>query len=279
MVENLCTQRGLITSYGAPSGRRLLLILPCCRARTGADVEPERGQSTPPMRCQRRRICCGDPAGSPVRHRKGVSSQHNRVRNILAEQCHGLAQFVVGVLQQRDSRRCGVLGPGRRTRYEDAAGGSGPILCWKRRWRIVELRRWGWNPNGAGSTGSCAALSARSATRALSVPSRVRTAPTSATHRSSCSGSNPPMRSLASNQDYSRFRTSNRRTRQHLPGRHWLRRSLDLHLLGDWTDDAREFVVFPQDAYPDHAGPYDYTRVVLNAEPPPLPPRRGQRPP
>ena len=44
-----------------------------------------------------------------------------------------------------------------------------------------------------------------------------------------------------------------------------LRRSLDLHPLGDWTDDARELVVFPQDAYPDHAGPHDYTRAVLNA--------------
>ena len=85
MVENLCTQHGSITSYGAPSGRRLLLILPCCRARTGPDVEPERlGNRLMPMRCQRRRICCGDSAGSPVRHRKGVSSQHNRVRNILA---------------------------------------------------------------------------------------------------------------------------------------------------------------------------------------------------
>ena len=49
-----------------------------------------------------------------------------------------------------------------------------------------------------------------------------------------------------------------------------LRRSLDFHPLGDWTDDAREFVVFPQDAYPDHAGPHDYTRAVLNAEPLPL---------
>ena len=47
-----------------------------------------------------------------------------------------------------------------------------------------------------------------------------------------------------------------------------LRRSLDLHPLGDWTDDARELVVFPQDAYLDHAGPHDYTRAVLNAEPP-----------
>ena len=43
MVEILCTQRGSITSYGALSGRRLLLILPCCRARTGPAVEPERG--------------------------------------------------------------------------------------------------------------------------------------------------------------------------------------------------------------------------------------------
>ena len=53
-----------------------------------------------------------------------------------------------------------------------------------------------------------------------------------------------------------------------------LRRSLDLHPLGDWTDDARQLVVFPQDAYPDHAGPHDYTRAVLNAEPAPLERRR-----
>ena len=56
-----------------------------------------------------------------------------------------------------------------------------------------------------------------------------------------------------------------------------LRRSLDIHPLGDWTDDAGELVVFPQDAYPDHAGPHDYTRAVLNAEPPP-PERRRARP-
>ena len=41
-----------------------------------------------------------------------------------------------------------------------------------------------------------------------------------------------------------------------------LRRSLDLHPLGDWTDDARKLTVFPQDAYPDHAGPHDHTRAV-----------------
>ena len=52
-----------------------------------------------------------------------------------------------------------------------------------------------------------------------------------------------------------------------------LRRSLDLHALGDWTDDARELVVFPQDAYPENAGPHDYTRAVLRAHP--SPPRRG----
>ena len=55
-----------------------------------------------------------------------------------------------------------------------------------------------------------------------------------------------------------------------------LRRSLDLYPLGDWTDDARELVVFPEDVYPDHAGPHDYTRAVLNAEPPP-PHRRPVR--
>ena len=55
-----------------------------------------------------------------------------------------------------------------------------------------------------------------------------------------------------------------------------VRRSLDLHPLGDWTDDARELVVFPQDAYPEHAGPHDYTRAALNAGPPPWA-RRGAR--
>ena len=53
-----------------------------------------------------------------------------------------------------------------------------------------------------------------------------------------------------------------------------VRRSLDLHPLGHWTDDARRLVVFPQDAYPDYAGPHDYTRAVLNAHPDPP---RGRR--
>ena len=47
-----------------------------------------------------------------------------------------------------------------------------------------------------------------------------------------------------------------------------VRRSLELHPLGDWTDDARNLVVFPQDAYPDHTGRHDYTRAVLPAHPP-----------
>ena len=55
-----------------------------------------------------------------------------------------------------------------------------------------------------------------------------------------------------------------------------LRRSLDLHPLGDWTDDAHALVAFPQDAYPDHSGPHDYTRAVLRADPPPG--RRRARP-
>ena len=42
-----------------------------------------------------------------------------------------------------------------------------------------------------------------------------------------------------------------------------VRRSLDFHRLGDWTGDARELVVLPQDTYPEHAGPHDYTRAVL----------------
>ena len=44
-------------------------------------------------------------------------------------------------------------------------------------------------------------------------------------------------------------------------------RSLDLHPLGDWTDDVAVLVVFPRDAYPENAGPHDYTRAVLNADP------------
>ena len=46
-----------------------------------------------------------------------------------------------------------------------------------------------------------------------------------------------------------------------------LRRSLDLHPLGDWTDDASELVVFPQNSYPDNTGRHDYTRAVFRAGP------------
>ena len=56
-----------------------------------------------------------------------------------------------------------------------------------------------------------------------------------------------------------------------------VRRSLDLHPLGDWTDDARRLVIFPQDAYPENAGPHDYTRVVLNAASPSRVRRRAPR--
>ena len=47
-----------------------------------------------------------------------------------------------------------------------------------------------------------------------------------------------------------------------------VRRSLDLHPLGDRTDDVRNLRAFPQDAYPDHSSPHDYTRAVLTAGPP-----------
>ena len=56
-----------------------------------------------------------------------------------------------------------------------------------------------------------------------------------------------------------------------------LRRSLDLHPLGDWTHDPRELVVFPQDAYPEHAGAHDYTRAAPRANPPSLERRRRAR--
>ena len=51
---------------------------------------------------------------------------------------------------------------------------------------------------------------------------------------------------------------------------------LDLHRMGDWTNDARQLAVFPQDAYPENSGPHDYTRAVLSAEP--SSPRRRTRP-
>ena len=53
-----------------------------------------------------------------------------------------------------------------------------------------------------------------------------------------------------------------------------VRRSLVLFPLGDWADDARKLRVFPPDAYPEHAGPRDYTRAVLNANV-----ATGRRPP
>ena len=34
-----------------------------------------------------------------------------------------------------------------------------------------------------------------------------------------------------------------------------VQRSLGLHPLGDWTDDAGELAVFAQDAYPENAEP------------------------
>ena len=56
-------------------------------------------------------------------------------------------------------------------------------------------------------------------------------------------------------------------------------RSLGLHPLGDWTDDAGELAVFAQDAHPENAGPHDHTRAVLNASPPPRRRRTGPREP
>ena len=71
------------------------------------------------------------------------------------------------------------------------AAGQAPSCVGAHEVRFVVPRRWGWNPNGAGSAGSCSATSVRSALSAVSVSSRVRTAPISAMHRASCSGSSP----------------------------------------------------------------------------------------
>ena len=56
-----------------------------------------------------------------------------------------------------------------------------------------------------------------------------------------------------------------------------VQRSLELHPLGDWTDDAGELLVCAQDAYPENAGPHDYTRAVLEAKPSPPRRRRDSR--
>ena len=45
-------------------------------------------------------------------------------------------------------------------------------------------------------------------------------------------------------------------------------------MVGEWTDDARRLVVFPQDSYPKNAGRHDYTRAVLNAPSAPVLPLR-----
>ena len=58
-----------------------------------------------------------------------------------------------------------------------------------------------------------------------------------------------------------------------------VRRSLGLHPLGDWTDDAGALVVFPQDDYPDNAGPHDCIWAVLSADPPSRRRRSGPRKP
>ena len=73
----------------------------------------------------------------------------------------------------------------RQTRTRALHGGSGPILCWNRRYRFNVSRRWGWNPNGAGRTGGCRSTRARRAQGAVSVSRRARTASTSAMHRAS----------------------------------------------------------------------------------------------
>ena len=57
-----------------------------------------------------------------------------------------------------------------------------------------------------------------------------------------------------------------------------VRRSLDLHPLGDWTDDTRQLVACAQDAYPENSGPHDYTRAVLNAVTAPRRRRRARTP-
>ena len=41
-----------------------------------------------------------------------------------------------------------------------------------------------------------------------------------------------------------------------------LLRSLDLRRMGDWTDDARRLVVFPQDDYPEKAVRNSYKLLI-----------------
>ena len=105
-----------------------------------------RGQSTPPMRCQRRRICCGDSAGSPVRHRKGVSSQHNRVRNILAHLYHAPTQFLATSYGYDIQNRRVALQLRAQGSFRRLFCGSLPVRgrCpGHRRWPVGAVRR-GW---------------------------------------------------------------------------------------------------------------------------------------
>ena len=43
-----------------------------------------------------------------------------------------------------------------------------------------------------------------------------------------------------------------------------------------WSNGVGDLVVFPQNVYPDNFGPHDYTRVVLNANPPAISRGRSQ---
>ena len=96
-------------------------------------------------------VQCAADLSAAQRHTEHVGDE------AVAEQRDGFAQLLIGVVHGRGPRRWGASAR-ERGRYAGADGGSGPILCWRARLRFVVLRRWGWNPNGAGSAWSCAAV-------------------------------------------------------------------------------------------------------------------------
>ena len=98
------------------------------------------------------------------------------------------------MVQERDSVAAGCLAPGDAHATGAQPAGQAPPCVGRADCESSSRDGGGGTPTGRAARGVAWQLSARSATSALSVPSRVRTAPTSATHRSSCSGSRPMTR-------------------------------------------------------------------------------------
>ena len=122
---------------------------------------------------------CANEQGAGVRFvMQGGFKELPRVREMCILQCQAVAQW------ENKAGRCHTL-------FENGAFTSAAAQ------RAMQLDVVPTSPgardafNGAGNVGSCEAVRMRNALNAVSVSSRARTAPISATHRARCSGSRP----------------------------------------------------------------------------------------